>query len=109
MKNVFEYGSFSRSIDFTNARTMKNYRQAYAGLQSDLKKIEDTGEVEEQIRGQCRVIKRFFDRFLGPGTAQKMFGDEDSAMECMDAVNHLYDLYTQQMVRFNNLTKFRGK
>ena len=57
----------------------------------------------EQIKGECQIIKDFFDEIFGDGTALKLFGEKNDLMLCLSAFQELVEAKVKSQNEFNSL------
>lgn len=84
--STFKFGQFSKQIDFTDAEFCDALERAAQALKDETGNIKESGTLQSVIRAQCAAIWRYFDRLMGEGASEKMFGGKVNARLCNKAV-----------------------
>ena len=87
-------------IDFTDADVMELIDRESQIASQKAKELEkqnlDDLSLAEGIRQECKIVKDFFDNVFGEGTSEKIFGNKDSLMECINAYEDTMNAYQEQ-------------
>ena len=70
-------------------------------MQEEAKQIPKTGKTADIIRAQCQCYFNFFDRAIGEGAHEVMFGGKTSLNSCLDAADALLAFENSEAVKMN--------
>lgn len=74
-------------LDLFDADTMEVFEKAMADVLERVKTVGNDEELSnaDGIRKTCGIVKEFFDKVFGEGTADKLFKGKNNLAACMDA------------------------
>lgn len=87
-------------FDVTNPDHLERFENAYREMQEEAERIDaerDGKQTSQYIREACRCAMAFLDRALGDGTAQKLFGESVSLIDCTETVSDMANQVAEQL------------
>ena len=87
--SLFKYGDLEREIDFTDVEFLENLDEAKKLIKEEAAKVPKVGKTADIIRAQCQCYFNFFDRVIGEGAHEEMFGGKTSLNACLNATDAL--------------------
>lgn len=81
----FEYNGASYEYDVRDADDAERLDAALKQLDADEKALKKDGALHEHIKGQCNMIKHFFDCCLGEGAGNAICTEKSNIRTCYDA------------------------
>ena len=80
------------NFDFADADDLDRFEKEYPETQKKLEEIKwDNSKVSETIREFCTVIREFFNKVFGDGTANAIFGDKYNYRMCLNAFKEVVE------------------
>ena len=59
--------------------------------------------LSQQIKGECKIIKDFFDEVFGEGTSEKIFKEKNDLKLCLSAFQDLIEAKVKMQNEMNSL------
>ena len=87
--SLFKFGDLEAEIDFTDADFLEDLEEVKRLMREEAKQVPKTGKTADIIRAQCQCYFNFFDRAIGEGAHEVMFGGKTSLNSCLDAADAL--------------------
>ena len=78
---VWRYNDCEFTLDLSDTDTIALYEKSFKQMQEDVKKMPKEGTKSEIVRAYCQVLRDVFDRLIGDGTSDKLFGNRYNALE----------------------------
>ena len=98
---LFKYGDLEREIDFTDVEFLENLDEAKVLIKEEAAKVPKVGKTADIIRAQCQCYFNFFDRVIGEGAHEEMFGGKTSLNACLDATDALLAFENKEADKLN--------
>lgn len=83
-------------FDARDADDAERFEKAIDQMGKEEAELPKAGKASELIRGQCAMLKRFFDRVLGEGAAVAVCGEKDNYHNCTAAYKAFLELVKEQ-------------
>lgn len=99
--SLFKFGNLEAEIDFTDAEFLENLDEAKKLIKEEAAQVPKTGKTADIIRAQCQCYFNFFDRVIGEGAHEDMFGGKTSLNSCLDATDALLAFENSEAVKMN--------
>lgn len=94
INTVFKHNGAEYEFDIRDADDSERFENAIEKMKSVEKGLSKIGKGSEIIRGQCKMLKDFFDDVLGNGAGAALCTEKDNLSLCYQA----YELFLE-MVR----------
>lgn len=78
MEHIWNYGGGNYPFDISESESMARMCEGLNTLRDELGRLGGDN-ASENLRGQCGIIRRFFDTVLGEGTGEAVCGTAYSA------------------------------
>lgn len=99
--SLFKFGDLEREIDFTDVEFLENLDEAKALIKEEAAQVPKVGKTADIIRAQCQCYFNFFDRVIGEGAHEEMFGRKVSLNACLDATDALLAFENKEADKLN--------
>ena len=99
--SLFKYGDLEREIDFTDVEFLENLDEAKKLIKEEAAQVPKVGKTADIIRAQCQCYFNFFDRVIGEGAHEEMFGGKTSLNACLDAADALLAFDNKEADKLN--------
>ena len=99
--SLFKYGDLEREIDFTNVEFLENLDEAKKLIKKEAAQVPKVGKTADIIRAQCQCYFNFFDRVIGEGAHEEMFGGKTSLNACLNATDALLAFENKEADKLN--------
>ena len=99
--SLFKFGDLEREIDFTDVEFLENLDEAKALIKEEAAQVPKVGKTADIIRAQCQCYFNFFDRVIGEGAHEEMFGRKVSLNACLDATDALAAFENKEADKLN--------
>lgn len=99
--SLFKYGDLEKEIDFTDVEFLENLDEAKALIKEEAAQVPKIGKTADIIRAQCQCYFNFFDRVIGEGAHEEMFGGKTSLNACLDATDALLAFENKEADKLN--------
>ena len=99
--SLFKYGDLEREIDFTDVEFLENLDEAKELIKEEAAQVPKVGKTAEIIRAQCQCYFNFFDRVIGEGAHEEMFGGKTSLNACLNATDALLAFENKEADKLN--------
>ncbi len=99
--SLFKYGDLEREIDFTDVEFLENLDEAKKLIKEEAAKVPKVGKTADIIRAQCQCYFNFFDRVIGEGVHEEMFGGKTSLNACLNATDALLAFENKEADKLN--------
>lgn len=83
--NKFEYNGVAYTFDLRDADDAERYEDAVNKMGEEEHRLPKVGRVSEIYKGQCELIKKFFDRVLGDGAGDALCTAKNNVGICYNA------------------------
>lgn len=78
------------NFDFSEVENMAKFENALDEYMKELDKLKNfEGKESEQFMEICKIVYKLFDKTIGEGTSQKIFGTKNNFANCIEAVGQL--------------------
>lgn len=98
---LFKYGDLEREIDFTDVEFLENLDEAKKLIKKEAAQVPKVGKTADIIRAQCQCYFNFFDRVIGEGAHEEMFGGKTSLNACLNATDALLAFENKEADKLN--------
>lgn len=104
MENLIING-MTFETDFTDADFIDRYERATKEMaqEAEASKTKTYRTAGEAMKTQCMIVRIYFDKIFGDGTAEKLFGDKYNLRDSLDAVARLSELGIQSRKELDSL------
>ena len=99
--SIFKYGDLEREIDFTDVEFLENLDEAKKLIKKEAAQVPKVGKTADIIRAQCQCYFNFFDRVIGEGAHEEMFGGKTSLNACLNATDALLAFENKEADKLN--------
>ena len=99
--SLFKYGDLEREIDFTDVDFLENLDEAKKLIKKEAAQVPKVGKTADIIRAQCQCYFNFFDRVIGEGAHEEMFGGKTSLNACLNATDALLAFENKEADKLN--------
>ena len=99
--SLFKYGDLEREIDFTDVEFLENLDEAKKLIKEEAAKVPKVGKTADIIRAQCQCYVNFFNRVIGEGAHEEMFGGKTSLNACLNATDALLAFENKEADKLN--------
>lgn len=99
--SLFKYGDLEREIDFTDVEFLENLDEAKKLIKEEAAKVPKVGKTADIIRAQCQCYFNFFNRVIGEGAHEEMFGGKTSLNACLNATDALLAFENKEADKLN--------
>ena len=99
--SLFKYGDLEREIDFTDVEFLENLDEAKKLIKKEPAQVPKVGKTADIIRAQCQCYFNFFDRVIGEGAHEEMFGGKTSLNACLNATDALLAFENKEADKLN--------
>lgn len=89
-------------LDIFDADVAEKYEDAMENVSNEMVIINDL-RGSEIIRHQCNVIYNCFNELFGEGTSNKIFGDKDNIVTCLEAFEKLISSTNKKALKLREL------
>lgn len=96
VETVFRHNGAEYEFDMFDADTADKFQTAYENMQKNEKDAPKDGRLAELTRGQCKLIKAFFNDTLGAGSGDAVCGEKDNLSACYEAYSKFMDFINEQ-------------
>lgn len=96
IQTSFKYNGAEFPFDMRDADDAEKYETAIAKLAEDEKNLDKTGKGSDLIRGQCIMLKTFFDKCLEEGAGVAVCGEKNNISVCYDAYDKFLEYCSLQ-------------
>lgn len=83
-------------FDARDADDAERFEAALEQMRKDEEALPKEGKASSLIRGQCSIIKRFFDCVLGDGAAIAICGEKDNYHNCVEPYKAFLEMVKAQ-------------
>lgn len=109
IKTVFKYNGNEFEFDARDADCAEALENAFDKMSEEEEKIPKTGKSSEIIRGQCKLLKDFFDRIFGKGAGEAICTEKNNVVMCYNAYDEFLKLVREQKDDIINTKNTFGK
>ena len=99
--SLFKYGDLERDIDFTDVEFLEKLDEAKELSKEEAAQVPRVGKTADIIRAQCQCYFNFFDRVIGEGAHEEMFGGKTSLNACLNATDALLAFENKEADKLN--------
>lgn len=82
---IFKYNGKEYEFDVSDADFAEKLESAATKMREEESKIPKTGFASDIIKGQCKMIKNYFDNCLGEGAGVEICTEKNKLSLCYDA------------------------
>lgn len=83
-------------LDMQDVATVERYEAAFARMGETEKNLPKDGKASERLRAFCRMFRNLYDDIFGPGTSDKIFGDNDNARVATEVYEQFLEFVSGQ-------------
>lgn len=87
-------------LDADNVEKFENEAEKVKKQADEYKKQEM--KLSEAIKIECGIIKNFFDKVFGEGTALRVFGEKNNLNDCIEAFSEIIEYKVKQQKDLEN-------
>ena len=92
------------NFDFCEVENMAKYENAFEEYMKELEEIKGfKGKDSEGFMKLCNIVYKFFDRLIGEGTANKIFGEKHNFANCMEAMGQVIKTKEDSVIIAQNI------
>lgn len=85
VNTIFRHNNVEYAFDIRDAEYAEKFELAIEAMQEEEKALDKVGKLSAQTRGQCKLIKDFFNRCIGEGAGDAICTERDNSVVCFDA------------------------
>lgn len=80
--SLWKWNEVELEIDLEDVDFLERYENAFDNLDIKEKELQKTGKKSEIARGYCEMFYRLYDEIFGPGTGEKLMGENMNVRIC---------------------------